>query len=204
LDDDDWYVPQRLAHAVEGLRRASLALCWARFSDVETAEGRRLEGDVRDTIRDDVTPHLGTTTVERKCFVPFDERFLASMDVEWWLRMAQREPVTTVPRVGYVIRRHSGPRHLNDRQGRLRHLQMIAEVHSDYFDAHPRGAAFHWKRIGLTAIRAGEYARARSALLRSFALRPEPQTLWHVGRAEGLQVRGKLARAGLTRPPRTS
>src|SRR5947207_2920851 len=46
LDDDDWFVPERLEIALEGLERAPVAICWSRFSDQadERPSGRQLNG----------------------------------------------------------------------------------------------------------------------------------------------------------------
>ena len=69
LDDDDLYAPERLALGLEGVARAPVAVCWVRFVDeatTRTQEGRRLEGDVSDTILDDLTPSIGAVTLGRE------------------------------------------------------------------------------------------------------------------------------------------
>jgi len=185
LDDDDLFTPNRLAYALEGLRRAPVTVCWGR--DLHAPEGMRSRqrtmcGDVSDTIRDGMTPALGKTALERSAFLPFDERFMAAQDVEWWIRMAQHAPVFTVPRVGLLARRHDAERHINDARQRTNCLEMMLDVHAAYFGAHPRAEAFQWKRIGITAAKTGDLSRATAALARSMAKRPEAATLWHLGR----------------------
>ena len=183
LDDDDLYTPDRLALAVEGLARGPLTHCWIQYVDAPAGRNRVLDGEVGPQILDGLTPHLGTVAVARAIAVPFDERFLAAEDVEWWLRMAQRTPMNTVPRIGYLLRRHGQPRHRIDLTTRVRSRLLLMEVHAGYFAAHPAAAAFQWKRIGLMAGDLGDFALARAAFARSFRLHPQVNTLWHLLRA---------------------
>jgi glycosyltransferase involved in cell wall biosynthesis len=183
LDDDDVFMPDRLELAAEGLRRAPVAICWSRFMGEPWRAGRRLEGDVSDVILDSTTPQTGTVAIRRDVMEPFDEAFVASQDVEWWLRMAERQPVATVPQIGLEIRRHPGVRNLNGPQARIRSSLKLLDERRDYFGGHPRAAAFRWKRIGLTAIAVGDSRTARRAFLRSLTLHPSVKTAWHLSRA---------------------
>jgi glycosyltransferase involved in cell wall biosynthesis len=192
LDDDDVYTPDRLALALDGLSRAPVAICWRRGSDGSTGGNRRLEGSVHDTILDQLTPHLGQVAIDRRVTPLFDERFVASQDVEWWLRVAAAVPVTTTPTVGLIYRIHTGPRHYNGVAERIRCGLLLLSLHGDYFSAHPRAAAFRWKRIGLMAHNLGTETVARKAFIRSLRLRPESRTFWHLMRS--------LHRSGRKRP----
>ena len=183
LDDDDEFTPDRLAIALEGLERAPVALCWGHYLGGPPSPGRVLEGEVYDTILDGIAPHVGRTALLRGICPPFDERFRGSEDVEWWLRLAKVAPVTTVPKPGYLFRLHPGERHGKGAMVRVQDRLDIMEMHREYFDTHPRAAAFAWKRIGLMALDAGDAKLARRAFLRSFRLRREPRTLWHLARA---------------------
>jgi glycosyltransferase involved in cell wall biosynthesis len=183
LDDDDLYTPERLALAIEGLSRAPVAICWSRFLDLANRGNRRLEAGVRDVILDGTTPALGATAADRSVVPLFDERFGAVEDVEWWLRLASVAKVTTVPRVGYLIRRHAGPRHHNGFVERIRGSFLLLETHRDYFATHPRAAAFRWRRIGFLATSIHEYALARKALRRAFRLQPDLADLYRYVRA---------------------
>jgi glycosyltransferase involved in cell wall biosynthesis len=183
-DDDDLMLPERLAIALEGLERAPVTVCWNRYHDAPDPAGKPvLDGDVRDVILDHMAPHVGRTALERSVTPAFDERFDALEDVEWWLRLATRAEVATVPKVGYLVRRHGGERHRTGIGARVAARQKLLEMYAEYFDAHPRAAAFQWKRLGLTAIDAGDTALARKALLRSYRLQRDPKTLWHLARA---------------------
>jgi glycosyltransferase involved in cell wall biosynthesis len=183
LDSDDLFTPDRLAIALEGLERAPVALCWTAFLGDETRQGRSLNGNVYNSIADALIPHLGTTAIVKELAPRFDERFVAVQDVDWWIRVAAAADVATVPRVGYLFRRHSGARHRNDTDAHVAGNLLLLEKHNHYFAAHPRAAGFRWKRIGLKAHAVGDYALARRAFIRSSRLRPETKTLWHLGRS---------------------
>jgi len=199
LDDDDLYTPDRLALALEGLARAPLTHCWIQYVDAPVGRNRILEGIVGDQILNDLTPHLGTAALQREAALPFDERFLAAEDVEWWLRMAQRVPISTVPRVGYLLRRHNAPRHRIDLATRVGSRLLLQEVHAAYFATHRQAAAFQWKRTGLLAADEGNAALARAAFARSLRLRPQVNTFWHLLRAVPARG-GRSAAAGAGTP----
>jgi glycosyltransferase involved in cell wall biosynthesis len=184
LDDDDLFVPDRLATALEGLRRAPVALCWGRYEDEEgTASGRMLDGDVRDTVAEGMAPAMRLVAIERGVAPRFDESFTACEDLEWWLRLARTVTVATVPRIGCVVRRHTGPRHGTGTRERIDGRLRLLQMYDGYYRDHPRAAAFAWKRVGLLALAEGRPALARRALLRSLRLRPELRSAWHLARS---------------------
>jgi glycosyltransferase involved in cell wall biosynthesis len=182
LDDDDLFTPERLALGRRGLASAPATICWRRGLDRPPTPDRVLEGDVADSILDQMTPHLGQVTIERTLAPRFDERFVAVQDVEWWLRTAAVARLSTVREVGYLYRDHDGPRSRNGTDARVRCSLELLELHAPYFAAHPRAAAFRWKRIGLMAGQLGDRRLARQALQRSLRLQPEAATLWHLVR----------------------
>jgi len=66
LDDDDLWLPTRLADAAEAHKRAPIAVCWqATLGSNAPPSGRVLEGDVRDTVLDGMTPNFGAMSIER-------------------------------------------------------------------------------------------------------------------------------------------
>jgi glycosyltransferase involved in cell wall biosynthesis len=184
-DDDDLFAPGRLALAADGLRRAPVAICFNRYLDATGGRPVALRGDVGDTVLDDMAPHLGRTALRRELAPRFDERFDAAEDIEWWLRLARAEgvTVTTVPRIGYLVRRHEGVRTRTGLASRIRARRLLLQVHADYFASHRRARAFAWKRIGLMAAVYGDRTAARRAFARSFAARPAPRTLGHLAAA---------------------
>jgi glycosyltransferase involved in cell wall biosynthesis len=186
-DDDDLFAPQRLQLAVEGLERAPVACCFNRYLDMPAGRPVAVEGVVADTILDDMAPHLGRTALRRHLAPAFDERFDSAEDIEWWLRLAQTDgvTVTTVLRIGYLVRRHDGERTRTGLESRVRSRELLLREHADYFATHRRARAFAWKRIGLMATAYGDRARARRAYTRSFLARPDPKTLGHAVTAVG-------------------
>jgi glycosyltransferase involved in cell wall biosynthesis len=183
LDDDDLFTPDRLAVALETLKRAPVALCWRRGLDGSTGGNRMLEGVVRDTILDGMTPQMGQVAISREVAPLFDESFAALTDVEWALRVAASTPFATAPKVGLLYRQHAGPRNKNGLAERVRCSHLLLEQHEDYFASHPKAAAFRWKRIGLMNQRLGNYAAARVALRKALRIRPEIKTIAHLARS---------------------
>ena len=190
-DDDDLFAPQRLQLALDGLARAPVACCLNRYLDMPAGRPVPVEGAVADTILDDMAPHLGRTALRRELAPRFDERYDAAEDIEWWLRLARTDgvTVTTVPRIGYLVRRHEGERTRTGLASRVRSRELLLRQHADYFAGHRRARAFAWKRIGLMAATYGDRARARRAFARSFFARPEAKTLGHAVRAVGPSTR---------------
>lgn len=177
LDDDDTYAPERLADCLPLLLRSPVVVCWRNGGE------RVLDGDVRDVILEDLVPHLGQVSMWSTIVPRFDERFPASEDVEWWLRVARGHPVVTVPRVGYIYRTHSGPRNAIGPAQRSVGLQMLLKDEGDYFTLHPRARAFQWRQIGLAELRAGNSHTARKAFFASIRARPSIRGIWHLVRA---------------------
>jgi glycosyltransferase involved in cell wall biosynthesis len=176
LDDDDGWTPERLAIAEEGLgTRASIGLCWSTFQG-ERPHGRRLDGDVSTTVLDGFTPPLGVTAVQMEVWEPFDVTWPACEDVEWWMRIAQEARVATVPRIGLLVGRHTGDRTGYGTQVRLEQSLRLLNERSEYFEQHPRAAAFRWRRVGVMARQLGDRRLALSAGAKAVRLAPSWST----------------------------
>lgn len=175
LDDDDCFVPARLALGLDAARRAPVGLClWAQLDRPEVPVAPLLlEGDVSETLFEHpVQPLLGACLVARQELPRFDETFPVAEDKEWWLRLCQGRRVATLPRVGLLHRRGRRERLSNDAAQRLRARVRLLEEHGDYFAARPRAAAFQWLRAGVLARQQGDDALARRALSASLRARP--------------------------------
>lgn len=177
LDDDDLYAPDRLSAVLPALEESAVVVCW------RTGDFRRLNGRVADHVLDDLVPHVGQVTVLRELVPLFDESLRGAEDVEWWLRLAQLAPVTTVPKPCYIARSHPGPRHGNGLRDRIDGSYKLMELHRRYFSTHPRAHAFRLKRIGLMLLADNSPRSARISLARSFRLKPQLSTLWHLLRS---------------------
>ncbi len=182
LDDDDVFTPERLEIGLAGLARAPVAVCVARFLDVPARRPRQLEGDVSDVILDGLTPSLGATMIRRDACAPFDERWSAVEDVEWWWRTAQRHAVTTVDEVGYLVRRHGGARVRNDRASRIVQNLAFMDSQPEWFATHRRAKAMRLQRAGFLAAEFENRPMARRLLARSLRVRPTVRGVWHFAR----------------------
>ncbi len=185
LDDDDSWTPDRLSLAAAAMESAPVAVCWQ-----SADSGRILNGDVHDCILDDLTPNLGATAIMRQAWVRLDESYRACEDLVWWLAVSRKHEVATVPKQGLVVRRHAGPRVGYGIEARISGSLRVMAEHRQYFDTHPRAAAFRWKRIGLMNLALGRNREARVALRRCMALSPEPRGLYHYVRSYWVRGRG--------------
>lgn len=177
LADDDWYTPDRLQVALDGLQRAPVTLCWGGYPEDRERGGPVLEGDAYDAVLDwGFAPGVGTTALRRECFIPFDEHFLACEDVDWWLRLASTSPVSTEPKYCYLVRRHDEVRGIHGVSARLDGSLLLLERHQAYFARHRRARAFRWRRIGVYRAALGQRRAAVRILLRSLAASPDPAT----------------------------
>lgn len=186
LDDDDLFTPERLEIAREGLQRAPLAISWSRVAGEPLGNNLVLEGNVRHTILNHLTPSPGATAVRRNAALLFDEDFTGVEDVEWWLRMTKDCEVATVRRVGLLIRRWrsiSEAARANQIRHRVQDNRELLQRHRSYFATHRVAAAFRLKRIGLMLMDLGEYRQAGRDFRHSFRLHPTPRTAYHVFRA---------------------
>ncbi len=201
LDDDDLYTPERLALGARGMEHGPLAVCWLGppiggddgpkvWRALTRNEDRELNGRVDEVILEGLPPHLGQVTIARDAFIPFDPRFLTAEDIEWWIRASLALPVATVPAVGYRKRRHTEPRLNYRHQVRLDSNLLVLTEHADYFASRPKAAARRWRSQAIFAMRLGDRALARDALLRSFRLHPRPSTALALARTYGPARRG--------------
>ena len=183
LDDDDLLTPDRLEIAEQGLAVAPVAICFrGNYPGTRPARNRALEGWVNDEIATQPVPHVGQACVSREALPRFDDNLRAGEEVDWWLRITGELAVSTVPRVGYLFRNHSGERVGNGSDVRWRSRIAVLDLHAAYFRAHPQAAAFQWRRIGLLAEEAGDRGTARRAFARALTIRPERAAAWHLAR----------------------
>lgn len=182
LDDDDLYTPDRLNIALKGLNRAPVSICRSAFIGSQAKPQRHLEGNIHDVILERTTPHLGTVTVARDSFLPFNPVYKACEDLEWWLRTSRDLAVTILPEVGYLVRRHGEQRGIHGTGARIDFSLRLLDEYAFYFDNHPRAAAFRWRRIGLMMSELGDAQGARSAFVKSLRRSPSLKSVWHLAR----------------------
>jgi hypothetical protein len=94
-----------------------------------------------------------------------------------------RYEIDVIPRQGYVLSHHSGRLVSTDLPRKLEARMLLMDVQRDYFSAHPRAAAYHWKRVGGTAAALGKKDIACDAFLRSIRAHPSVSAAGHLLRA---------------------
>lgn len=203
LDDDDLYTPRRLHWGLEGMAAAPLSICWrANPATGRAGRNRRLEGWAHGELFERPPPLLGQVTVERELAPRFETRLRHATDIEWLLRATKLLPISTVPKVGFLFRRH------DERQSTRPDLRFVNRVriyewHRDYFDAHPRAAARFHRRTGAFARDAGLHDEARKYFALALRARKRPREfyLWatQLGKANG-GSEDRSVLAGGTRP----
>jgi glycosyltransferase involved in cell wall biosynthesis len=176
LDDDDELTPDRLSMTRPFLDTHDAILCWASADGPPRRINRELEGRVFDRILDTFAPPKGCLVIRRELVPQFDPRYRALEDLDWWLRLAATVEVTTVPRVGYLVHRHTGVRGTNGPVARVRGGQLLLEEHAEYFRTHRRATALRWRMIGVSAMNLGDRDLARQALGRSLRAHPTAGT----------------------------
>jgi hypothetical protein len=179
------------------MAESDLAICWRANGATRIAgRNRRLGADAHEKILLRSIPLRGQTTVAREIMGPVDENLVTSSDLEWWLRMTAVSGVQTVPKVGLLLRRHSGPRLSRNFPERVKARAYILEKHSEYFAQRPNATARFVRRMGWLAAEAGDRASARRALWRSLRIRPQPRTALMLARSlRPSTTRGVLAPA---------
>lgn len=176
LDDDDAYTSRRLAIALEGLATASATVC-------SKDDGSSASQNVSRFERGQWV-HVGQVALVQTRCPAFDPSFNIGEDVDWFIRLANKEPLRIVDAVGYLWNRSHGVSRLTDMPERMLKGRLnMMERHPEFFDGHPATAAYQWKLVGGEALTIGDRALARRALVRSLRLRPSVRTLYHLARA---------------------
>lgn len=153
LDDDDMWHPKRLECALHRVASTRSDICVA-------CTQRRLEGNCHAEILTTTAPHLGATMIRKDAFVPFDERYQACEDLEWWIRVSEHEILTTVPMPLFLWRRHYTSRCNNGTLQRILYSKRLLEEHYRYFATYPVARAFRLFRLGYMLQHSREYGEA--------------------------------------------
>jgi glycosyltransferase involved in cell wall biosynthesis len=182
LDDDDRFTPDRLSMTLPALGHAGVVLCWHQLMGrpPDSTSTRLLAGDVYHTVLDDRAPVRSASVIARESVLPFDTRYAALEDLEWWLRTARVLDVATVPRVGCLVRPHRESRERHGQLARIHYGQMLLRERADYFTRHRRATAMRWFAMGLVAKELGDHRLARRALVRSLRTYPVAKRVGHL------------------------
>jgi len=173
LDDDDVWLPNRLELAEAGLEQAPLAICWQRAGRI----GRRLDGNVFDTILDEEPPQFGAVTLDRSMWKPIDPSYRRGQDVVWWLNISRDVPVVTVPEVGLEIRSRPGKSGPEELGRRLAANERILQEFAGYFETHPKARAYRMRKSAKWESLLGNRATAMKWYWRSLAAHRDPDVM---------------------------
>lgn len=173
LDSDDLYRPHRLATALEGHAGGSVVVVRSprRFRAGPKRGWRLLPRP--ETLLNSVSPHLNATSVERSCVERFDETYLASQDIEWWIRTIEGgQSIVEINASVWVQRRGEHRRVLNGPSARLAFNYNLLVHHAGFFDRHRAARSFRWRRIAIMEREEGSFAMSRLALRKAMRARP--------------------------------
>ncbi len=130
------------------------------------------------------TPSFGATSIHRDAFVPFDDSYRASQDVDWWLRAAAAgRRVLHIADVDLPVRRHTGARHSNGPRARLKASVRLPGEHSAFFARHADAKAFRLSRISVMAGQLGHRSDGVRFAVLSLLTQPSRPGVWALWQA---------------------
>lgn len=182
LDDDDAWCPHRLMHANDAHDLGPVAVC----NQVDLGTGacsRSLHVPItvksgRERARLEMPGHMNTVSVARDVCPPFDPLFRACQDIEWGIRLQQREnSLVGIESADSLFRLHDGPRHRNARRVRIGASKALLELHANHYDAHPWQKSYRHFRIAYMHFQEQEFKEAMRYALASLLLRPNRRAL---------------------------
>jgi glycosyltransferase involved in cell wall biosynthesis len=177
LDDDDWWLPQRLALAEDAHNAAPIVIVGQGDHEGMGVPTRRLQGALHDAILAGATVPLGRTSIAADVCPRFDPRFPASQDVEWWIRASQVDSFVQISNPGWVWGQHATVRHGNAKPARLAANKKILQDHAQYFQERPRAHAYRHLMVGRIALGLGDRRLAMLSALKGARIRPSVSIL---------------------------
>lgn len=174
LDDDDVFVPTRLASARPYLRPDCMLVHHG--GEVGTAAVAKTTrwSNRPGRMFARTTPHLGRITIDRNIAPLFDSSLPASEDIDWLIRLSDRE-FRIVPTVGWLWRRHHAARGNIGTEARLQGSRMLLDKHQLFFAKHRSARAFRHYRMGLMYLSLQQCADARSSFVTCLRCLPAPR-----------------------------
>jgi glycosyltransferase involved in cell wall biosynthesis len=189
LDDDDKFLPRRLALALEGRQTSPITMCEALgkplAKEVKAFRNKRSATlSLADSIQEGIYPiTVACAAIDRSIVPRFREDYLACEDWEWWLRLSAIDLVTVILEPGWAHGHHYGARDMHGEQARLAANRQLLADYDEYFRSHPNARAYRQKRIGLREHARGNRAAAAAAFATSFRAKPSLRTTYHYLRA---------------------
>lgn len=201
LDDDDVYEPGRIARAIKIHTRYAIVVCGqGSFTSLsapriagspERDEPERCEARVASIpdLLNATTPSFGAMSIRRNDFLPLNESFPASQDIDWWIRMVSTGlQVAVTPGDDLCVRVHGGARHTNGPRARLDASRRLLSEHSEFFGGHRRARSFRLARASLLATKCGEPRHAFKSAMGSLVSAPTRPGFYALLSVFGAQV----------------
>lgn len=184
LDDDDIYLPRRVENVLGAHQEgANIAYCGQdSFSDDPRAASESAthlldvtyeHGLNVESLLNATTPNFGALSITRSAWLDLDESYIASQDVDWWIRLASlNNSITRIHSDDLVIRKHSGVRHINGTRARVDASIRLLQQHRLFFESHPTARSFRMARVSLMSSSLGDRSKAIGYAARSLLSRP--------------------------------
>ena len=183
LDDDDWWLPQKLELQMEvfaAAPEAGLVYTARRIVGPSGEAKRTRSAEHRGWIADVLLAEnvIGTTScamVRRDVFEEvggFDASLPARQDVDLWLRVARAYPIEVVAEAVTVQQEHDEGRISRRFDAKSAGLEMFLHKHYSEIATRPSVLAAHCLRIGTHYLKYGRPLRGRRWLLRALRARP--------------------------------
>ena len=173
LDDDDVFAPTRLASARPYLLPGCVLVHHGgEVGNAAVAKTTRWSNRPGRMFAR-TTPHLGRITIDRNIAPRFDSSLPASEDIDWLIRLSDRE-FRIVPTVGWLWRRHDGLRGSIGTEARLKGSTMLLDKHQVFFAKHRSARAFRHYRMGLMHLSLQRCAEARTSFITCLRCLPAP------------------------------
>ena len=184
LDDDDEWMPQKLALQIEALDESSddVGAVHCAFEVVSSVTGRVVHTANRDR------PHEGTPEaflrstgfptsiplIKKICFDEaglFDTSLPGSQDRDMWVRIARRRAFLHVPR---VLARHyiHGDQITADLKSKIRAKTMFLRKHGEALASHPDIMADQLERLGMMWWLDGDARKGTACFTKALGLQP--------------------------------
>ena len=183
LDDDDEWLPEKLAKQVSLMESSTqaLGLVYTGMHLVELATRKTLStwipqhrGCVLEPLLEKNFPLGATALLRMECFRTvgtYDPSIPYGPDWEMSIRIARRFNVEAIPEPLYRYSIHPKQLTANPRI-RLAGLQKVLELHSDLFAGHPKAHAHQLVNLGLLHYLCGNPREARASLRRGVLCYP--------------------------------
>lgn len=157
LDDDDEWLPDKLEKQVEAMKKASdeVALVYGPYyeENEETKERKNIDVPLLSGFLYEELMRQGNffggmsmPLMRTRCVIDvggFDELMPAVQDMDLWLRIAMKYPVTSIPEPLTIYHVYAGEKISNNPQKKIAGLKRLNEKNKEYLEKDKR---VHWRK----------------------------------------------------------